>query len=216
MEKIEELGTITWSDYDQVLELLDVYGKMPKTQQSMVNNHYKLINAQQKLQFIEQNWAVVAINGQGETLYYQTLEEAAAATTEGAIYLRDDIAAGTVILKPGATLDLSGYTLTADYLFAMKGATVTDGGADCIGGGLLKIGKGNLALAEDNGNGIIPVWNGTDGYVFTKVTFLQMAKVAGLGVGQYIFLPRCSNAEAAAFLADGGLDNGLKIKVNLS
>jgi hypothetical protein len=146
--------------------------------------------------------------------YYKTLEEAAAKADGGSLMLLADLSAGAVVLKPGVTLNLNGYTLTADMVFAMNGAIVTDG-TFCTGGGFLKIAKGNLALSNDNG-GVIPVWNGNDGYVFTKVTFQQMAKPVDKTAAQYIFLPAFSNAQAAALLADGGLDNSVKLKVSLT
>ena len=147
--------------------------------------------------------------------YYKTLEEALAVATGGTIKLLADAQIGTIVLTPGVTLDLYGHTLNADILIAMKGAMVTDGGEACTGGGTLKIAKENLALDKDNG-GVVPVWNGVDGYVFTKVTFQQMAKPVDKDVAQYIFLPGFSNAAAGKLLADGGADNGVNIKVGLT
>ena len=148
--------------------------------------------------------------------YYSTVEGALANATGGTIKLLADVTAGAVVLEPGVTLDLNGHTLTADVLIALNGAAVTDGGTACTGGGLLKVAKNSLMMGAENGNGVIPVWNGVDGYVFTKVTFQQMARTAGSGAAQYIFLPTFSNAEAAALMADGGTDNGLKFKVGLT
>ena len=216
IQQINALGDITWNDYDRIQELLDVYKQMPRVQQKMVNNHYVLVNANQKLLMLEKDLPVVVTKSEEEVFYYATLEEAVANAENAIITLQDDVVADIVILRSGTTLDLSGYTLTANYLFAMNGATVLDGGAECTGGGLLKIEKANLALAENNGNGVIPVWNGVDGYIFTSVNFLQIAKQAGYGAAQYIFLPQFSNQEATALLADGGLDNGVQIKVSLN
>ena len=146
---------------------------------------------------------------------YATFEDALAAVNNGTLVLLADVEANSVIVKPGVMLDLNGYTLTTDLLIAMNGAIVTDGGADCIGGGSLKIAKANLVLAQDNG-GVIPVWNGADGYVFTKVSYQQLARTAGEGAAQYIFLPAFSNADAATLLANGGADNGVHVKVGLN
>jgi len=216
MAEISLLGDISWEDYDQVHALLEIYKAMPKSQQNLVTNYYKLVNANQTLLLMERYHCVSVIDDQGNTRTYRTMEEALVATKAGTIRLEGDAAAGTVVLKSGITLDLNGHTLTAELLGAMNGATVLDGGTECAGGGLLKIKKANLALAKDNGNGVIPVWNGVDGYIFTRVTFQQLARPVDIGVAQYIFLPYMSNAEAAALLADGGLDNGLKIKVSLT
>ena len=151
----------------------------------------------------------------GETKTYHTLEQALSAVTTGRIQLLADASASAVVLKPGVTLDLNGHTVTAELCIAMSGASVIDGGENCAGGGLLKVARGNLTLIENNGN-VLPVWNGTNGYIFTKVTFRQMEQADEQGVAQYIFLPELSNGEAAALLANGGEDNDLRIKVCLT
>lgn len=150
----------------------------------------------------------------GETKTYDTLEQALSVATAGTIQMLADASTGTVVLKPSVILDLNGHTVTADICVAMSGASVLDGGEACNGGGLLKIPKGNLTLLE-NSNNIVPVWNGTNGYIFTKVTFRQMAKAEENGVAQYIFLPVMSN-DAAALLGNGGQDNDLKVKISLT
>ena len=155
------------------------------------------------------------IDESGETVKCDSLSDALKAG-KGTVTLLTDLTVGNVILQPGVTLDLNGYTLTADLLVALDGATILDGGEACVGGGSLKIEEKKLIYARDNGNGIIPVWNGVDGYIFTKVSYQQMARSAGAGAAQYIFLPNFSNPEAAALLADGGADNGLKVKVSLT
>jgi len=147
---------------------------------------------------------------------FTTVEAALAEATEGTVILCTDVKAGTVVVKSGVTLDLNGNTLTADSLTAVAGAIVCDGGATCTGGGLLKVAQGSLDLAKENGNGIIPVWNGEDGYIFTRVTFQQTTGTATAGAANYIFLPSFSNAAAEALLADGGMDNELTIKVCLT
>ena len=150
---------------------------------------------------------------QGEEQAWQ-IDEDAALTVSGAVALAADLTVDLVVLKPGASLDLNGYTLTADSVVVFKDGLILDGGTACTGGGLLKVAKGNLAFANSNGN-VIPVWNGVDGYVFTKVTVQEMTRATGQGAAQYIFLPNMSNPEVTALLTDGGLDNELKIKVSL-
>ena len=142
----------------------------------------------------------------------ESLEEALAAG--GTVRLLRDIKVSTVAVKPGTTLDLNGYTLTADLVVAMKGAVIRDGGAACTGGGLLKISQSALVYAPSEGLQIIPVWNGVDGYIFTKVTIQQLTQpTADESTARYMFLPSFSNREAAALLSDGGIDNGLKFQV---
>ncbi len=155
-------------------------------------------------------------DGKEYTAYYRHLEEALAAANSGTIALLADTVANAVFVNPNVTLDLSGKTLTANTVVVMNGATISDGGIECTGGGLLKIAREHLIFARNNGENIIPVWNGTDGYIFTKVVFQQLARSGSEGAAQYIFLPNFSNAQAAALLADGGQDNGIAIKVCLS
>ncbi len=155
-------------------------------------------------------------NGVEVTDAYDSLEEALLVATDGVVTLQSDVSAGTVVVKPNVTLDLNGYTLYADALIAMNGAIVCDGGAACAGGGLLSVPQGNLALAKENGDGIVAVWNGVDGYIFTKVTFQQTTASAAAGKARYIFLPSFSNEDATALFADGALDNELSVKVCLS
>ena len=176
------------------------------------NNEY-LINAAIYFKKPVENQYVV--NGELITVSYATIEDALAADNGGTIKLLADVTTDVIILKPGVTLDLNGHTLSAEYMVVANGALILDGGENCAGGGLLKIVKANLIYAQAGDKDIIPVWNGADGYIFTKVTFQQMARAAGEGAVQYIFLPALSNSDVVALLADGGLDNGIKIKVSL-
>ena len=77
---------------------------------------------------------------------YNTLEEALLFATKGTIKLLMDTTADTVMLKPGVTLDLNGYTLTADSVIVFNSATILDGGTACTGGGLLKVAEENLGF----------------------------------------------------------------------
>lgn len=155
------------------------------------------------------------VNDEEVIVYYQNLTEALAFADRGTVVLLADAAIGTAFISPNVTLDLNGHVLMAYTLVVMNGATITDGGANCVGGGLLQIGKDNLIFARNNGQNIIPVWNGTEGYVFTKVIFQQLARPAE-GAAQYIFLPNFSNAQVSALLADGSSDNGIRIQVCLA
>lgn len=160
-------------------------------------------------------YPTVAVHQQGDTrVEYDSLEEALAAATGGTVTLVMDVTEKTVVVKPGVTLDLNGHTLTADLVVGLNGAVITDGGADCTGGGLLKTGRETLVYAPGEGQQIVPLWNGESGYIFTKVTILELTQDTGVdGTARYMFLPRFSNSEAAALLTDGGLNNGLKFRV---
>ena len=145
----------------------------------------------------------------GNTTKFESLTDALEVGA-GTVKLLVDAQLETLILKPGMALDLNGYTLTAEHVFVLDGATILDSN------GKLQIAKKNLVYAPGAAQTVIPVWNGADGYIFTKVTFQQMARTSGEGAAQYIFLPAFSNAEAAALLADGGADNSIQIKVGLT
>ena len=160
-------------------------------------------------------YPTVAVLQQGNTRReYESLEEALAAATAGTVSLVMDVTEKTVAIKPGVTLDLNGHTLTADLVVGLNGAVILDGGEDCTGGGLLKTGRYTLVYAPGESQQIIPVWNGVNGYIFTKVTFQQLTQNTGTAdTAKYMFLPSFSNREAVALLANGGTDNGLKFKV---
>lgn len=160
-------------------------------------------------------YAAVYTNGDTQ-VSYKTVDEALNAAVSGTVTLLADAAVDSVLLKSGVTLDLNGKTLTAEMAFVFAGAAIVDGGEDCTGGGKLKVDQNNVAFAPSDAQKTIPVWNGTDGYIFTKVTFLQTTGKPFTNGGQYIFLPVFSNSEVSALLADGGVDNGLKIKACLT
>ncbi len=167
------------------------------------------------MQVNAETYAAVHTNGNVQT-QYKTVEEALNTAINGTITLLADASVDSVLVKPGVTLDLNGKTLNADVVFVFDGGTIQDGGENCTGGGLLKVSKENLMYAKNDAQNIIPVYNGTDGYIFTKVTFLQTTGASFADGAQYIFLPVFTNKAASALLADGGADNGLKIKACLT
>jgi len=202
----ESVTRVIWGVFKECTGLTTVYYRGTQAQKDAIviddENDY-LVNAEWKCV----GDAVAVLTQDEAETYYETLKEAVAADS-GIVTLITDCVVDTVVLKPGVTLDLDGCTLEARLVVGMKDANILDSY------GLLKVNKDNLAL--DTAGQVVPVWNGTDGYVFTKVLFQQMAKTAGEGAAQYIFLPAFSNAEAAALMVDGGADNGLKIKVSLN
>ena len=155
-------------------------------------------------------------DGKEVTMYYSRLEDALSAASSGTVELLVDTSVNTAFISPNVTLDLNGKILSANILVAMNGATILDGGENCTGGGALRIARESLIFARNNGQNIIPVWNGADGYLFTKVTFQQLSRTDEAGVSQYIFLPAFTNQEASALMADGGIDNGIQIQACLT
>jgi hypothetical protein len=156
------------------------------------------------------------VDGGAITDYYNDLEQALMVAKSGTIRLLADTTISASFVNSDVVLDLNGKVLSAQTLVAMNGATILDGGEACVGGGLLQIAEDNLIFARNNGQNVLPVWNGIDGYVFTKVTIQQLSRAGATGASQYIFLPSYTNAQASALMADGGSDNGITIKVYLN
>lgn len=98
--------------------------------------------------------AVAAVNG----VYYATFEDALANADEGdTVVLEADCEADDIIIPAGVTLDLNGYTLTADKVTGEAGSNLIDS----VGGGKLICDE--VTLAEENEQ--LPVYV-EDGYIF--------------------------------------------------
>jgi len=109
---------------------------------------------------------VVAIIG---TTEYGTIADALVNAVSGdTIKVLGDLTIDDVILrKSGVTLDLNGYTLTAGFVWTIKGSHIVDNSAEKTG--VLVVEKDLITLDPDNAQ--LAVWNGVNGYVFTTVTF---------------------------------------------
>lgn len=158
------------------------------------------------------NEDIVAWNMQtGEE--YETVEEAVRKATEGQTIqmLADSNESGELIaIRNRRTLDLNGYTLTADEVMTSStGSRIMD---STNGKGLLKVAKENLTLVT---NDQMLVWKAEDeGYRFATVTYGTQVKDLGNGVGQFNFYLKEKDGIVLAELADGMGDNdGLSIQV---
>ena len=140
-QQIADLGEITWDKKERVQTLLEAYKQMPKSQQNKISNYPVLAAANQTLQLLEDKAPVVVTDGTDKQTYYQTLEDALAATTAGTIYLRENVTAEEVNMNADVLLDLNGYVLTAD---AISGAVMDS--AD--GKGLIKTAAKAAALTS--------------------------------------------------------------------
>ena len=145
---------------------------------------------------------------------YESLEAALDAATKGqVVQLLEDINleenTGVYVVN-GVTLDLNGKTLTAKHASAFQGNHIVD---STNGTGVLKIGKGYLLLQRDNA--AMPIWNGADGYVFTRHTKFQEMVNVGEGTMKYTFLPHL-NPELHELLAAGTAVSGVEMKVEVS
>ena len=90
----------------------------------------------------------------------------AAAKTGDTIVLNDNATVTDVVLAPGVTLDLKGYTLTADYVIGFNTSNLKNS-ADNAGGKIV-VAKDKLILSKDNS--YLPIYDETNGcYLFTRV-----------------------------------------------
>ena len=126
----------------------------------------------------------------------------AAATSGATVKLTANATADSVVVKPGVTLDLNGYTLEADYA-ASFGDVVN---------GTLKVAKDNIMLSEDNA--ALPVWNGS-AYVFVAAPTFQDQSVTNGSNVKYTFLPTF-DADVHDLLAAGAAASDVPVTVRLT
>jgi len=129
--------------------------------------------------------AVAEINGES----YSTLADALAAATAGdTIKLVDNVSESVVVISANVTLDLNGYTLTADYV-ASFGDIIDSANAgertDFIGSEITKLGGGIVAQMDrvviKNTNTDFAIYDSTlGGYRFFQVEIIYKgSKVKG-------------------------------------
>ena len=150
---------------------------------------------------------------------YATVAEALAAAQSGeTVILLTDVAENRVLVTPGTTLDLNGYTLTANYVVGFNTSAILDSSNSEANGyvpqGLLAVDPDNMVLYE--GNGAVPVYNAEKGgYIF--VDFLFQAKATSDGdVAQINMLVTSRTLEVIDLLKDGAEDNDIQIVVRLT
>ena len=132
----------------------------------------------------------------GERQFY-TVEDAlkAAVSGETVKLISDCVENVNIVVSPGVTLDLNGKSLEADNVAALTTAHVIDSLDNYPNkkGGVLRVARNNLVL--DPNNAQMPLWNGTDGYIFSTIAFSDNAAPVGLtlnaetGVATLKFVP---------------------------
>ena len=143
---------------------------------------------------------------------YNTVQAALDAAKNGdtVIALRNSEEESLTLFN-GVTLDLNGKTVTATHVSAFQGNYIID---STNGSGLLKVGKGYVVLQKNNP--YLPIYNGTDGYVFTSVVkFQQKDNKPAEDVVKYMFLPQM-NPDIHDLLAAGSATSGVELKVEVS
>jgi len=142
-------------------------------------------------------------------VYYKTVAEALSAANSGeTVKLIADCSGGYVMVTPGVTLDLNGYTLTADYVVGFNGSNVVDN-SEANTGLLVVDDAKNVVLAETNSQ--LPVWTG-EGYIFVEILKFQET---GRGTNTYIFLPTFEEI-AHQYLAQGMENSKVKIAIRMT
>ena len=152
----------------------------------------------------------------GDT-YYATIADAIAAAQAGDIItLVANHTEHLVELEKGITLDLNGYTLTADYVVAFNGNHIVDNSTAKTG--KLAIAKDAVALAADNTQ--MPIYN-DGGYTFSTIkwngknpTTLNAGKTDNFTI---TFRPTFeSNGALDSFFKNGATDTGVQFIVRLA
>ncbi len=126
----------------------------------------------------------------------------------GTLALPCDVTANSGILRPGATLDLNGHKLTSNAFVSMNGSQVVDSSEGNTG--LLVC--ANPMLSAENKD--MPIWNGTDGYIFTEVLKIDQTGSGADGTYTYIFRPKFASGESV--IGSLGTESKLNFKLVLS
>ena len=148
-------------------------------------------------------------------VYFETVNEAIAAASAGdTIELVNDATESMVLLNKGLTLDLNGFTLTADYFITLSGTQVLNSKTT----GYLQVPKTGINLHVTNK--YVPVWNNVDGYYLVDFGYgTGFSAADGTAVYNFIARPRNGgvvNNTVVELLKDGAKDNELEIHVRLT
>jgi hypothetical protein len=156
---------------------------------------------------LEKLTASAMVNG----MPYETFSEALAAAKSGdVVQLLQDVREENVIVRKGIRVDLNGFALEAEYVFAVNGADIVDNSAGNTG--LLKVAADRVMLSKTNAQ--LPVWNG-EGYVFTTVTYKTRLMSSDSDSLKFAFLPQFKSG-ATKLLEDGVEGNKVTIEVRVS
>ena len=141
-----------------------------KAEQNIATGLYEIVEAP----------VMVAVIG---TTEYKTVAAALAVARAGeTVKLIADTEEAYVLVTPGVTLDLNKHVLKANYVTTFGGANIIDSYSNGKGqaGGVLKVARDSLVLNPSNEQ--LPIWNGTDGFVFSHLWFMDNNAKNGTGL----------------------------------
>ena len=161
--------------------------------------------------------SVAAVNKDTNEIYdsvNNAIEDAEAGET---VQMLTNFTESNVMVSNKITLDLNGYALSATTVVVLNNEANIIDSSD--GKALLAIEQKNLVVNDTNE--YLPVWvdeEGVSGYRFTKVELAQKVKVLSNGDAYFRFYIKGedANCELQKALADGGVDNCVKMVVKLS
>lgn len=155
---------------------------------------------------------------------YTSVEEALEAAVSGDVVtlVADAVADGYVVIPVGVSIDLAGYSLTADYVYGSKGSSISAKANE----GKLIVPEGNLILGQgvtNQGYTILPVWAPEENaYKFAKFMVYTDSNMRNLrvmeseGKLEFQFTHVASTSIDDSLLADNGCsDNKLSVIVRL-
>ncbi len=138
-------------------------------------SHYSTVAVKKAITIAENESAAVAMIGSNT---YQSVAEALAAATSGktVVLMKDCADTATVsVINTGVTLDLNGYTLTANNILSF--GNVIDSATDdnetaTVGGIKISNNTANAFVSLQAGNTYLPIYDSTNGcYRFFKYDF---------------------------------------------
>lgn len=148
---------------------------------------------------------------------YNTVAEACDAAKSGeTIKMYANASEDVIIIPEGVSLNLSEYTLTANKVFAMDGATIGGSTASAK----LVVAKNRLFLSESayvvGEYSLLPVWN--DGGYYTFAAAVLSTNAGGMTMEENVIrfkFAHMFSASAAGAIGDACSDNGLSIILQL-
>lgn len=171
----------------------------------------ELITGEAEPKYVENAEAVAQFGDVTYKSVQQALDVAAEAGG-GTVTLIADATDGNLTIPSGVTLDLAGFTLTADSVVGLSGSNLVDNSAHL---GTLVVPREGVLL--DSANSDFPIYVDGTGYKFVTFTrYNQMISDLDADTVRFQFKPYFANDDLTFIkeqLGDGGVDNGVSMVV---